>query len=265
VDYPKRIICLTEEPTELLYLLGEETRIAGISVYTVRPERAKKEKPKVSAFISGNIKKIKSLHPDLIVGFSDIQAQLAHDLIREGFTVLITNQRSISEIYSTMFLIGSLIGKGHETSQLIEGWKSKLEKIRQESEDLIQKRWNGRRPKVFFQEWNDPTITGIRWVSEVIEICGGEDVFSYMQEKSMAKDRIVTADEVVRANPDIIIGSWCGKPVDFNWFHIQKDWNQIAAVQNKKIYEVDSSLILQPGPALFLKGVEEIQKIIHSF
>lgn len=265
MSYPNRIICLTEETTELFYILGEEDRIAGITAYTVRPERAKKEKPTVSSFISGNIKKIKSLNPDLIIGFSDIQSQLAHDLIKEGLNVLITNQRSIEEIYNTMILIGSMIGRAEDTISLIDSWKSKISKIESETQELIHECWNGKRPKVFFQEWNEPLITGIQWVSEVIEICGGEDSFPHLKNKSLAKDRIISPQEVVDANPDIIIGSWCGKPVDFEWFGKQNKWNEIKAIQNHRNYEVDSSIILQPGPALFLEGIDKIKSFIHSY
>lgn len=265
MSYPKRIICLTEETTELLYLLGESDRIAGVTVYTVRPEMAKKEKPTVSSFISGNIKKIKSLNPDLVIGFSDIQAQLAHDLIKEGLNVLVTNQRSISEIFDTMKLIGSLVGRAKETSLLVDSWRSKLLKIEKKSDHLLNDKWKGKSPKVFFQEWNDPIITGIQWVSELIEICGGADAFGHLKDKSLAKDRIITASNVVEENPDIIIGSWCGKPVDQEWIANQKAWDRINAVKNKKSYEIDSSIILQPGPALFLEGVDRMQEIIHSY
>jgi iron complex transport system substrate-binding protein len=265
MSFPKKIICLTEETTELFYLLGEEDRIAGITVYTVRPPRAKEEKPKVSAFISGNIKKIKSLNPDLIIGFSDIQAGLAHDLIKEGLNVYITNQRSIQEIFNTMMILGSLVGRSLETNLLINGWKSKLAVIENESQEIIKNKWNGKRPKVFFQEWNDPIITGIQWVSEIIEICGGEDAFSHLKDKSLAKDRIILPKDVVTASPDIIIGSWCGKPIDYNWFKDQENWDLIPAIQNDRNYEIDSSIILQPGPALFLEGIDQIKKYIHSF
>jgi iron complex transport system substrate-binding protein len=265
MSYPERIICLTEETTELYYLLGEENRIAGITVYTVRPQQAKKEKPTVSSFISGNLKKIKSLNPDLIIGFSDIQAQLAHDLIKEGLNVIITNQRSIQEIYNTMMLLGSIIGKSQETGLLIDGWKSKLALIEKESKAIIQDRWGGKRPKVFFQEWNDPIITGIQWVSELVEICGGEDAFSHLKNKSLAKDRIIHPEDVVKAKPDIIIGSWCGKSVDYDWFSKQSNWEQIPAIQKNRNYEIESSIILQPGPALFLEGIDKVKKYIHSF
>jgi iron complex transport system substrate-binding protein len=258
MNYPKRIICLTEETTELLYLLQEQSRIIGISVYTVRPDNAPKEKTKVSSFISGNIKKIKSLKPDLIIGFSDIQAQLAHDLIKEGLNVLITNQRSIDEIFETMSLIGSLVGRNKETSLLIDTWKQTL--------DLISRKAKARsfKPKVFFQEWNEPIITAIQWVRELVEICGGNEINSNIKNMSLAKDRIVSKDYIAARNPDIIIGSWCGKPVDYNWIHSVKEWKDIKAIKENKLYEIDSSIIVQPGPALFIEGVQKLQSIIEQ-
>ena len=253
---PKRIICLTEETTELLYLLGEEERIVGITAYTERPEIAKKEKPVVSAFISGSIEKIKKLKPDLIIGFSDIQAQFAHDLIKHGFNVLIFNQRTISEIYNAMFMIGSLVGRANETNTLIETWKLKLEKIKLESEN------SKKRPRVFFQEWDEPIISSIHWVSELIEIAGGEDCFSKNKNGILARDRYVTKEEVALSNPDLIIGSWCGKPVDIDWVYNVEEWKNSTALKNRNVYEIDSSVILQPGPALFIEGINQIQNCI---
>ncbi|WP_016760359.1 cobalamin-binding protein, partial [Leptospira weilii] len=254
---PKRIICLTEETTELFYLLGEEERIVGISAYTVRPLKAKEQKPKVSAFINGNIKRIRELKPDLIIGFSDIQANLAKDLISEGLNVLVTNQRTISEIFDTLLLLGSIVNKRNETQKLIEGWKRKL--------DEIQKRYLSRsRVSVFFQEWDEPIISGISWVSESIELAGGKDCFEYLKKKSLAKDRIISASDVAKANPDIYIGSWCGKPVNFEWVQKHPDWQNVNAIRNQKIYELDSSIILQPGPALFEEGIDHLVRLIHS-
>ncbi|MCG9873646.1 MAG: cobalamin-binding protein [Leptospiraceae bacterium] len=256
--YPKRIICLTEETTELLYLLQEQSRIVGISVYTVRPSIAIQEKTKVSSFISGNIKKIKSLKPDLIIGFSDIQAQLAHDLIKEGLNVLVTNQRSIEEIFETMYLIGSIVGRSKETLLLIDTWKQTLDGISRKAKTRNYK------PKVFFQEWDEPIITAIQWVSELIQICGGEEIHSNKADKSLAKDRIVSKDFIADKNPDLIIGSWCGKPVDFNWIQQVEEWKQTTAVRKNKLYEIDSSIILQPGPALFLEGVQKLNSILEE-
>ncbi|PJZ70019.1 cobalamin-binding protein [Leptospira perolatii] len=253
---PKRIICLTEETTELLYLLGEQERIVGISAYSVRPPQAKKEKPKVSAFISGNVKRIKELKPDLIIGFSDIQSELARDLINEGLNVLITNQRNLNEIFDTIQLIGSIVGKLKETEQLVDRYKIELEKLSNLSKGKY-------RPRVFFQEWDHPIITGICWVSELLEILGADDCFGYLKDKALAKDRIVTLQQVEAASPEVIIGSWCGKPMDWNWIRSREEWKDCPAIIHDKIFEVDPSIILQPGPALFECGMQELSKIIE--
>jgi iron complex transport system substrate-binding protein len=255
---PKRIICLTEEPTELFYLLGEQDRIVGISAYTERPLSAKKEKPRVSAFISGNIKKIESLKPDLVIGFSDIQGQLAKDLIEKGLNVLIFNQRSIEEILEVMSILGGIVGKLREVTSLIDSWKNDI--------DLMLKSNSAHelRPKIFFQEWDEPIITGIKWVSEAIEIAGGQDAFAHLQSHKLAKDRIIAAEDVSAANPDAIIGSWCGKPMDWNWVKNKTEWQSTTAIQKNQIFEMDPSIILQPGPALFLEGIPTLKKIIQS-
>ncbi len=255
---PERIICLTEETTELLYLLGEERRIVGISAYTVRPLRAREEKPVVSAFLSGSIPKIKALQPDLVIGFSDIQADLARDLIREGLQVLVTNPRSLEEIFSTMLLTGTLVGRYADALGLVEGWKARLASARTRAAE--QKK----RPRVFFQEWDDPLISGIRWVSELIEAAGGVEIFPELQSGAMAKERIVDAGEIARRNPEIYIGSWCGKPMDFAWVRSHPDLAKTSAVQADKIFEIDSSIILQPGPALFLEGLDAIERAVRS-
>ncbi|KAA1268750.1 cobalamin-binding protein [Leptospira interrogans] len=254
---PKRIICLTEETTELFYLLGIEERIVGISAYTVRPLRAKKEKPKISAFINGNIKRIKELKPDLVIGFSDIQSGLAKNLIAEGLNVLVTNQRTILEIFDTLSLLGSIVGKGNETQKLIEGWKRKLDEIERVYSSKSQ-------PSVFFQEWDEPIITGISWVSELIKLAGGKDCFEHLKTKSLAKDRIISAIDVAKANPEVYIGSWCGKPMNFEWVQKHPDWQNVNAILNHKVYELDPSIILQPGPALFEEGIDQLVKLIHS-
>jgi iron complex transport system substrate-binding protein len=259
MGFPKRIICLTEESTELLYLLGEEKRIAGISVYAIRPKIASSEKPKVTSFISGNIKKIKSLNPDLIIGFSDIQADLASQLIKEGFNVLVTNQRTIQEIFETMLLIGSIVGRKQDTLSLIDTWKKNIKSI----EEKANQRKN--RPKVFFQEWDEPIISAIKWVSEAIEICGGVDINKKDLNHSLASERIVSSEEIKNKNPDIIIGSWCGKPVDFEWIQNKEEWKETNAIRRNQIYEMDSSIILQPGPALFLEGLQTMHQILDSW
>ncbi|EIE01832.1 cobalamin-binding protein [Leptospira licerasiae] len=254
---PQRIVCLTEETTELLYLLGEEDRIVGISAYTERPPKAKEEKPRVSAFINGNIKRIKELEPDLVIGFSDIQAQLSHDLVKEGLNVLITNQRSLEEIFQTILMVGSLIGKSEQVSKLVESYKKRLNEIKERSSSKPKL-------KVFFQEWDHPIITGIRWVSELLEIVGAVDCFSHLKEKSLAKDRIISLHEVAGAKPDLIIGSWCGKPMDFEWVRTREEWKNIPAIRNDKIFEMDPAIILQPGPALFEEGVLEMNRILEE-
>ncbi|MCW7491699.1 cobalamin-binding protein [Leptospira sp. 2 VSF19] len=255
---PERIICLTEEPTEMLYLLGEEKRIVGISVYTERPPKAKEEKTKVSAFISGNLKKITALEPDLVIGFSDIQSQLAKDLIERGLNVLIFNQRSIREILSNMQILGNLVGQVEKTNSLIEEWKSQINLWKQVNTSKSYK------PKVFFQEWDEPMITGIQWVSEAIELAGGIDCFSHLKEKKLAKDRIITAEDVATANPDVYVGSWCGKAMDWDWVRNKPEWQSTNFLKSNRIFELDPSIILQPGPALFLEGIPKLKEIFSS-
>jgi len=255
---PKRIVCLTEEPTELLYLLGEESRIVGISAYTVRPPDAKKNIPKVSSFISGNLNKIVGLKPDLVIGFSDIQGQLAKDLIERGLNVLIFNQRSIDEIFESMSVLGGIVGKLDETSKLIGNWKTTLEKM--DSENQTRQHF----PKIFFQEWDEPIITGIKWVSEAIVFAGGSDAFAKLQDHKLAKDRIVSAEEVAQMDPEAIIGCWCGKPMDWDWVKRKPEWQNTKAIRQNQVFEMDPSIILQPGPALFLEGILELQRIIRS-
>ncbi|AFM13445.1 cobalamin-binding protein [Turneriella parva] len=253
---PERIVCLTEETCEWLYLLGEEQRIVGISAYTVRPERAPKEKPKVSAFLTGNIRKIKGLAPDLVIGFSDIQSELAAKLIKEGLTVLITNQRSLQEIDATLMQVARLVGKEALGARLLNRWHRKA--------DAIRSLTSGRkRPRVFFQEWNEPVISAIRWVTELIEICGGENIFA-ARSAAMAKDRIVTLAAVKKHDPEVIIGSWCGKPVDFEWIRSRPELAKVTAVVNDKLFEIESAEILQPGPALYLDGINRIYAAIHG-
>ena len=252
-DYPHRIVCLTEETTELFYLLGEQDRIVGITAYTERPPEAKRDKPVVTAFISGSIPKIQALKPDLVIGFSDIQGDFAAELIKAGLNVLIMNQRSLDETLNAMLLLGRLVGRESETRALVNDWCGKLETIRAETA--------GRpRPRIFFQEWDEPLITGIRWVSELIEIAGGEDCFAELRENPMAKDRITDVETVAARAPDAIIGSWCGKPVDYDW--VREKWKDTKAVRENRLYEIPSEIILQPGPALFLDGIDALKKYI---
>ncbi len=250
---PERIVCLTEETTEWLYLLGEGRRIVGVSAYTVRPPQARK-KPRVSAFLTGNIKKIKSLKPDLVIGFSDIQSELAAKLIKEGLNVLVTNQRSLAEIESTLRLFASIVGKSTQAEMLLKAWKKKLNSIRERN---LRKR----KVRVFFQEWDEPIISAIRWVSELIEVCGGRNIFA-KHSGAMAKDRIVTVEDVLHAQPEVIIGSWCGKAMDRQW--LKANLADTPAMRNGQVYEVDSTEILQPGPALFLDGVDRLERAIAA-
>lgn len=256
--YYSRIVCLTEEPTEILYLLGEEKRIIGISSFTVRPERAKQEKIKVSAFTSANINKIIELKPDLVIGFSDIQAKIAEELIRNGITVLINNHRRVKEIFQVIVQIGSLVGKGNEAINLVEKIQEEMQNIQTLGESFSKK------PKVYFEEWFDPIITGICWVSELIEIAGGEDIFIEHRTASLAKNRIVNnPDEIVARNPDIIFVSWCGKKFEKEKLLARKNWKEISAVKNNFIFEIDSSIILQPGPAALTEGLKEISRVLN--
>ncbi|MBD98743.1 MAG: cobalamin-binding protein [Verrucomicrobia bacterium] len=257
---PKRIVCLTEETTETLYLLGEEERIVGISGFTVRPKGVRQEKQIVSTFTHASYEEIIALSPDLVIGFSDIQAEIAEKLIRRGITVWINNYRSISGIYQMIYQLGSLVGKSKEANALISGYQSKIEHIQSEV-----KQWSVQ-PKVYFEEWYDPIISGIKWVSEIVQICGGIDLFHHLSEESLAKDRIIKdAQEVVDSNPDIVLVSWCGKMFKpkrmFERFH----WKSIKAFQTDDYYEIPSSVILQPGPAALSDGIDQIHGIFKQW
>ena len=255
--YPERIICLTEETVEILYLLGEEKRIVGISRFVERPIQAKKNHPVISSFINANFNKIAALQPDLIIGFSDIQKDIARELIEGGFNVLITNQRTIEEILNNIILIGSLVGRNDAAQVLVESIKNKLLLINQKIK--VQ----SKRPLIYFEEWDEPKISAIRWVSEIIEYCGGIDIFSDRSRGKLAKERFVTSNEVIDRNPDIILACWCGKKVDLESFHKRDGWNQINAVRNNKIYELAPEVFLQPGPGLF-SGIDSLVEIIDG-
>ena len=258
--FPQRIVCMTEETTEVLYLLGEQDRIVGISGYTVRPPRARKEKPKVSAFTSAKLDKITALEPDLVLGFSDLQADIANDLIRRGINVHIFNQRSVQEILDMILLLGNMIGAGTRTQGLVDELQAGLDRIRTRAKNIIA------RPLVYFEEWNDPLISGIRWVSELIEIAGGRDCFPELRCEPLGKDRIIAdPQEVVRRGPDIIIGSWCGKKFRPEQVAARPDWNRIPAVENNYLYEIKSAEILQPGPAALTDGVSRLHDIVMQW
>lgn len=258
--FPERIVCLTEEPTETLYLLGEERRIVGITGFTVRPARARREKPKVSAFTSANIDKITDLQPDLVIGFSDIQADIARELIAKGIPVWINNHRSVAEIYRMIVQLGSMVGKQAEAIAMVNQFQDALEKSCSTNAQKTVK------PKIYFEEWYDPLISGIRWVGELLELAGGIDIFSELQLAPLAKDRIIAdSDEVVRRNPDIIIASWCGKKFKKEQLVNRKNWNKINAVKNDFVFEIKSELILQPGPAAVTDGIKQIVSIIKKW
>ena len=257
---PDRIVCLTEETTETLYLLGEQERIVGISTFTVRPARAKKEKPTVSSFIDVHMNKILALKPDLVIGFSDIQADIAQELIKKGITVWINNYRDIIGIKSMIFQLGSLVDKKDLSLELIKSIDTKSRKIAKEVSS-----WNIR-PRVYFEEWDSPMISAILWVSEIIDLAGGDNVFSYLGTESLAKDRIITnLNDIVQKNPEIILASWCGKKFNKNKMIQRKHWDQISAVKNDFIYEIPSEIILQPGPAALLDGLDAIHGIFKSW
>lgn len=252
-----RIVCLTEETTETLYMLGEGERVVGVSGYTVRPPEARK-KPKVSAFITAKIDKILALEPDLVLAFSDLQADICATLIREGLTVVCFNQRSVAEILRMVETIGALAGvpeKGRDlAAQLLAG----LEEVREEAARLP------RRPRVFFEEWYDPIISGIRWVGELVEIAGGEDVFPELRAFPDAKRRILDPAEVARRNPELVIGSWCGRKFRPEVVRTRPGWEEVDAVRNDRIVEVKSTIILQPGPAALTDGVRALQRAIAA-
>ena len=216
---PKRIICLTEEPTEILYLLGEQDRIVGISRYTVRPEEAKSNHPVVSAFVDGSVKKISKLKPDFVIGFSDIQGDLAAKLIKANLQVLIFNQRSIEEILEVILTFGRIVSAEGKAQKLVDSYKKRLDTFREKSNRIQNK------PKVYFEEWDDPTFSGIRWVSELIEIAGGEDIFSNKSHGKLAMEREIQWPDVLEKNPDIILASWCGKPVDIDSIKEREGWD----------------------------------------
>ena len=258
--YPERIICLTEEPTETLYLLGEQDRIVGISGFTVRPKQARRDKPKVSAFTSAKIGKILDLKPDLVVGFSDLQADIAAELIRAGVTVLIYNHRSVNEILNMILTLGSMVGAGEKATALVEGYSQRIIAL-QEKAALSQNK-----PRIYFEEWDEPQITGIRWVGELIEIAGGVDCFADLHWASMGKDRILADPlEVVRRAPDIIIGSWCGKKFRPEKVAAREGWQDVPAIRDGELYEIKSVDILQPGPAALSDGLDQIVAIIDAW
>ena len=257
---PQRIVCLTEEPTETLYALGEQHRIVGISGFTVRPAIARKEKPKVSAFTSAKIGEILKLQPDFVIGFSDIQSEIAAELIKHGIEVWISNHRSVDGILDYIRRLGALVGAGDKANAYADELRRGLDDIERQSALLPE------RPKVYFEEWDDPPITGIRWVSELVRIAGGDDIFPERSVESLAKNRILAdPSEVVRRAPDIILGSWCGKKFRPDKVAVRPGWDLIPAVREGELHEIKSPLILQPGPAALTDGVREIARIVQAW
>ena len=257
---PRRIVCLTEEPTETLYALGEQDRIVGISGFTVRPPRARREKPKVSAFTSAKIEAILALEPDLAIGFSDIQADIAAELVRRGVEVWIANHRSVDGIVDYVRRLGALVGAAQRAEDYAGSLRRGLDAIAHRAASLPV------RPKVYFEEWDEPIITGIRWVAELVEIAGGHDAFPELSAQPLAKGRILAdGAPVVERSPDIILGSWCGKKFRPEQVAARPGWDAIPAVQDGELHEIKSPLILQPGPAALTDGVEAIAAVIHGW
>jgi iron complex transport system substrate-binding protein len=255
--YPRRIVCLTEEPTEVLYAIGEETRIVGISGFTVRPARARKEKPKVSAFTSARVDEIVRLAPDLVVGFSDIQADIAQALVKRGIEVWIANHRTVDGILSYVRRLGAMVGAGEQAATYAAKLEAHVALVREAGRALA------RHPQVYFEEWDDPQISAIGWVSELITVAGGADIFPERAACAMGRERILAdPDEVVRRAPDIIIGSWCGKKFRPARVAARPGWSTIPAVCDGELHEVKSPLILQPGPAALTDGLDALHAII---
>ena len=254
--FPRRIVCLTEETTETLYLLGEGDRVVGISGYTVRPPEAR-QKPKVSSFLHARYEKIEALEPDLILAFSDLQADITTELVRRGYPVFTFNQRSVAEILQMIRVLAGIVGVPDKGDALASTLQRGLDDLRDRAAALPF------RPKVFFEEWYDPLISGIRWVEELVDIAGGDPIFPELHQAALAKDRIVSSEQVIARAPDVIIGSWCGKPVRKERIAARPGWDQVPAVRNGRIYEVKSTYILQPGPAALTDGVQQLHDVIR--
>lgn len=251
----ERIVCLTEETTETLYLLGEGDRVVGVSGYTVRPPEARK-KPKVSAYITAKFDKIEALEPDLVLAFSDLQADICAELIRRGMTVVCFNQRSVADILTMIETVGALAGVPERGRALAASLGDSLVEMREQSQTV------GHRPRVFFEEWHDPLISGIRWVSELIEIAGGEDIFRENRAFHDGKRRIVDPAEVIRRDPEVLIASWCGRKFQPDVVRARPGWENVSAVREGRLHEVKSAMILQPGPASLTDGVRALRKAI---
>ncbi len=256
-DYPRRIACLTEETTETLYLLGEQDRIVGVSGYTVRPPEARL-KPKISAFTTANFEKIMAVEPDLVLAFSDLQSDIVRELIVRGVTVFAFNQRSVEEILDMILVIARIVGAPEKGEALVAQYRAGLADIEAAA------RLFPRRPRVLFEEWKEPLISGIRWVEELIEIAGGDPIFPELRNQQGAKGRIVDAATVIPRAPDVIIASWCGMKVNKDFIRARSGWDAIPAVRNNQIHEIKSTYILQPGPAALTEGVEQLHRILRA-
>lgn len=254
---PERIVCLTEETVETLYLLGEQDRIVGVSGYAVRPPQVRKEKPRVSAFTSADIPKVLALEPDLVLTFSDLQADIASELIRAAVAVHAFNQRDVAGILSMIRTVGALVGCLDRAEGLVSEYERKLAETAAGAA--------ASRPKVYFEEWDEPIISGIGWVSELVRIAGGDDIFPHLAAQKAAKDRIVRPDQVIAASPDLILASWCGKKVVPEKIRSRPGWREIPAVRNGWIVEIKSPIILQPGPAALTDGLDAIVQALKPF
>jgi iron complex transport system substrate-binding protein len=253
--YPSRIVCLTEETTETLYLLGEGHRVVGVSGYTVRPPEARR-KPRVSAFISAKYERIEELQPDLILTFSDLQAHITCELVKRGYPVVAFNQRSIAEILQMIRLVGALVGCPERANALASRLELEVDSVRAAAARLPV------RPRVYFEEWDDPLISGIRWVDELVEAAGGDPIFPELRNARLGRDRIVTSEDVIRRQPDVIIASWCGKAVRAEKITGRPGWSELPAVRAGLVYEIKSAYILQPGPASLTDGIHQIHRIV---
>lgn len=258
--FPTRIVCLTEEPTEVLYHIGQQHRIVGISGFTVRPPLARREKPKVSAFLSAKIDQILALKPDLAIGFSDIQADIAQALIRAGVEVWISNHRSVEGILDYCLRLCALVGQRRAGEQLVDSLQAAIERALGLAAHRVV------RPRVYFEEWDEPRISAIQWVAELIRIAGGDDVFPERAEASLAKDRILADDQqIIARDPQIILASWCGKKFRAEQVRARHGYEGLSAVKDNQLFEIKSPVILQPGPAAILEGLAQMQKHILAW
>jgi iron complex transport system substrate-binding protein len=256
--FPARIVCLTEETTETLYLLGEGDRVVGVSGYTVRPPEAR-QKPRVSSFLHARFDRIEALKPDLVLAFSDLQAEITGELIKRGYPVFTFNQRTVDEILQMIRVLGGIVGCPEKANALARELQCGLERIREAAARLP------RHPRIYFEEWDDPLISGICWVDELVEIAGGRPVFPELRAGRLAKERFVTSEQVIAAAPDVIIGSWCGKPLRREKIAARSGWDRIPAVKTGHLHEIKSAYILQPGPAALTEGIGQIHRIVEAW